>query len=135
MKHMCLAVVVAVIGLGAVPAEATAVCVETNRVRFSPPLTRTSRSGIVEFDFIKQCVDGSGAVYSAAGDGLTFGYTGTCLAAVVAQARPTFIVGGTVWLDPEGTLNATDAKNGVLVPDSLDPCNFATGTFQGVKID
>jgi hypothetical protein len=107
-------------------AHATAVCFETNRIRFTPTLTLTATVGTMGIDYQKQCVRTNGTVYSAGATGLSFPYIGNCITAAVGGGT-TNLVGGVLNLD----LN----KVMVMVADSLNPCAFSTGSGYALKID
>jgi hypothetical protein len=106
-------------------AAEAAVCVETNRVTFVPPLTLSSSSGSAGFAYLKQCFVGGSLVYSAAATGLSFSYSGNCVLATIGDG--TTLVGG--------TLMVAVNKQMIFVPDSLNPCSFSTGVGYGTKID
>lgn len=113
--------------LVAPPGASAAVCQETDRVRFDPPLTTTYQYGTLHVDFVKQCVGGG----SGSGGGLQFDYYGTCETATAWTPGVVDIIGGTAYVQP----STSNAKDGVLVPDSANPCDFSTGSLYGVKLD
>lgn len=108
-------------------ASAAAVCVETNNVWFSPRLTTAGQSGWFNLSYSKQCVRQNGTIYSAAQSGLSFPYVGSCVSATIGSGSLPNLIGGVLNLDPNKVM--------LLVPDSLNPCSFGSGSGYAIKID
>jgi len=130
MHVLVRAIPVAVCGLLVLPASpvaastaSTADCAGTNRVTFSPPLTTVARTGTFAVTWMMDCVDSIGGVSVSTGSA-SYGYSGSCAVAQISNGAT--VVGGTHYVSAN--------KTGTLVPDSGNPCNFATGVFVGDEV-
>ena len=132
---LALAATVSAVAMAA-PAHATRVCAAPGRVDFDLPLTTLQRSGTMTWTYNETCL----AVETGGSSGLQFNsgtiiynYDGSCLTANITGPGGSTgtLVGGLLMLrtDPDSV------RLWALIPDSLNPCNFDTGTAVNAGVD
>lgn len=115
---------VAVFG-GALPAQATTVCLENNVLRFDPPLDIANQAGTVLVQYETTCADAPGLSPNHYSGSVTLPYFGSCALTLFAEGIHSSVVAGTAYtvLWSNGT-----AKALTLQPNSPCPISSAHGT-------